>query len=40
MSFYHNLYANNRGRNLRLGERLIDFHNNVVCNWSGKAGAA
>jgi pectate lyase len=38
MSFHHNLYANNYGRNPRVGSRgqtkfLFDYRNNVLFNW-------
>ena len=46
-SFHHNLYAHNKGRNPRPGNYdvnshdkdpeglLLDFRNNVICNWGG-----
>src|SRR4051812_49344308 len=38
MSFHHNLYADNYGRNPRVGSRgpinfLFDYRNNVIFNW-------
>ena len=34
LSFYHNLYADNPGGCLRLGDNLtVDFENNVAYNW-------
>lgn len=46
LSLHHNLFANNLGRNPRIGvnapskaqEQLVDFRNNVIYNWGGAQG--
>jgi pectate lyase len=39
LTFHHNLYAHNNSRNPRLGDNLkLDFVNNVIYNWGGRAG--
>jgi pectate lyase len=39
LSFHHNLYEHHNSRNPRLGDRLkLDFVNNVLYNWGGRAG--
>lgn len=39
LTFHHNLYQHHDSRNPRLGDNLkLDFVNNVVYNWGGRAG--
>lgn len=39
VSFHHDLYEHNDSRNPRLGDSLkLDFVNNVIYNWGGRAG--
>jgi pectate lyase len=38
LTVHHCLYANNRSRNPRAGGKLLDFRNNVIYDWNGKAG--
>ena len=43
LSYHHNLYLHNRSRNPRLGSEngtgaVLNFSNNVIYNWSGRAG--
>ena len=45
VSFHHNLYGNDRSRNPRMGSYnnatlTLDFVNNVIYNWSFRAGYA
>ncbi len=39
ITYHHNLYADHRSRNPRLGDNLkLDFVNNLIYNWGGTAG--
>jgi pectate lyase len=39
LAYHHNLYQHHNSRNPRLGDRIrLDFINNVIYNWGGRAG--